>query len=80
MLLGKPKRLLIAADVRAYGGFEHDHTGRHLDDSDRVRVAVRVDANNEVQLICEHPESTSSPGWGTSTGAGLGMEPLAAGL
>jgi hypothetical protein len=45
-----------------------------------VCVAVRVDANDEVQLICEHPESTSGSGWGTSSGAGLGMEPLAAGL
>ena len=80
MLLGEPKRLRVAASVCSDGGFEHDHAGAHLDDRDRVRVAVRVDADHVVQLICEHPESTSSPGWGTSTGAGLGMEPLAAGL
>jgi len=80
MLLGEPKRFLIAVSVCAHDGFEHDHTGSYLDDSDRVRVAVRIDADHVVQLICEHPESTSSPGWGTRTGAGLGMEPLAARL
>jgi hypothetical protein len=33
-----------------------DHSSRtHLDDRERVHVAVRVDANHVVELICEHP-------------------------
>lgn len=79
MLVGETKRLCVTVSVCSHDGFEHDHTSPHVDDRDRVRVAVRVDADHVVQLICEHPESTSSPGWGT-TGAGLGMEPLAARL
>jgi hypothetical protein len=80
MLLGELQRLLVASAVCAHCGFVDDNTRPHLDDPDRVCVSVRVDTNDEVQLICEHPESTSSPGWGTRTGAGLGMEPLAARL
>ena len=62
----KPKRLRIAVTVRGNAGLEHDHTARYRDDRDRVRIAVRVDADNEIQLICEHHRSTSSPGWGTT--------------
>jgi hypothetical protein len=33
--------------------FEHDRAGPHTDDPDRVRVSMRVDADDVVQLICE---------------------------
>jgi hypothetical protein len=50
-------------------------------DRDRVRVAVRVDTNDVVQLICEHPKTNLQPKrWGTRTGAGLGSKPRAAEL
>jgi hypothetical protein len=76
----EPQRLGVAATVGRDVGFEHDHTARYGDDCDRVRIAVRVDTDNEVQLICKHHRSTSSPGWGDNSGAGLGVRPLTAGL
>jgi len=46
-----------------------------------VRVAVWVDTDDVVQLICEHPRTDLQPKrWGTRTGAGLGIEPRAAEL
>src|SRR5439155_5500807 len=53
--LGEPECFCIAAAVSRDRGFEHDHAGSHLDDRERVRVTVRVDADDVVQLICEHP-------------------------
>ena len=47
------------------------HAASYLDDRDRVRVAMRVDANNEVQLICKHPKYLQ-PRLGDNSGAGLG--------
>ena len=55
MLLGEPQRLLVASSVCSDGGFEYDRAGPYVDDPDRVRVSVRVDADDVVQLICEHP-------------------------
>jgi hypothetical protein len=47
----------------------------------RVRVAVRVDTDDVVQLICEHPITDLQPKrWGTRTGVGLGCTPRAAQL
>ncbi|MGZ4395379.1 MAG: class I SAM-dependent methyltransferase, partial [Gaiellaceae bacterium] len=34
---------------------EHDNAAYDLDDRERVRVAVRIDTDDVVQLICEHP-------------------------
>jgi hypothetical protein len=42
---------------------------------------VWVDTDDVVQLICEHPKTTSSPKrWRTRTGAGLEWKPRAAEL
>jgi hypothetical protein len=44
-----------------------------MQNSERVRVAVRVDTHDVVQLICEHPLTDLQPKrWGTRTGVGLG--------
>jgi hypothetical protein len=44
-----------------------------------MRVAVRIDTDDEVQLICKHPKTDLQPKrWGTRTGVGLGTEPQAA--
>jgi hypothetical protein len=56
VLLGEPKRLCVAVSVCSDDGFEHDHTGVHGDDCDRVRVAVRIHPDHVVQLICKHPD------------------------
>jgi len=34
---------------------ERFNTTTHLDDTDRMRVAVRIDTDHVVQLICKHP-------------------------
>ncbi len=65
VLARKPKRLHIAATVRGNAPLEHDYTSYDRDDCERVPIAMRVDADNEVQLICKHHRPTSSPGWGT---------------
>jgi hypothetical protein len=56
----------ITTTVRCDAGLEHHHAAWYRDDRDRVRIAVRVDADNEIELICKHHRSTSSPGWGTT--------------
>jgi hypothetical protein len=52
-------RELQAARVAAAACGEarlEDHSARaHLDDRERVRVAVRVDPDHVVQPICKHP-------------------------
>ena len=53
----------------------------HVHDGERVRVAVRVDTDDVVQLICKHPLIDLQPKrWGTRTGVGLGWKPRAAEL
>ena len=45
---------------------EHDRAADHVHDRERVRVAVRIDTNHVVQLICEHPLTDLQPKrWGT---------------
>ena len=34
---------------------ENDGATEHVQDRERMRVAVRVDADDVVQLICKHP-------------------------
>jgi hypothetical protein len=37
-----------------------------LDDRDRVRVAVWVDADHVLELVCKHPFHLQPSGWGPS--------------
>jgi hypothetical protein len=37
------------------GRLEHDTASAHVDDRERVRVAVRINTNHIVQLIRKHP-------------------------
>jgi hypothetical protein len=55
VLLGDPQRFRVAATVRGHTRLDH-HSGTHLNDSERVRVTVRINTNDEVQLVCKHPE------------------------
>jgi class 3 adenylate cyclase len=58
-----PRRLLprelqgarVAAAARGHARLEDDPAGSSLDDRERVPVAVRVDPDHVVQLICKHP-------------------------
>jgi hypothetical protein len=80
MLLGEPQRLLVAGAVCSDGGFEHDHTRPHLDDPDCMRVSVRVNADDVVQLICEHPDRPPAQVGGQVPVPVWGVEPHAAEL
>ena len=45
----------LAAAVRGHARLEHHYPASHLDDTDRVRVTVRITTNDEVQFVCKHP-------------------------
>ncbi len=55
VLLRHAKRGSVAITVSRHRRLEHDHTAANIDDTDRVLVAMRVDTNHVVQLICNHP-------------------------
>ena len=59
MRLGDPQRLRVTGAVRGHARLEHHHPAAHLDHPDRVRIPVRINTNDEVQLL---------------SGAGLGMK------
>jgi hypothetical protein len=46
-----PVAVAVCRNVR----LEHDRAVQNVDDRERMRVAVRVDTNDVIQLICEHP-------------------------
>jgi hypothetical protein len=54
MLRCHSKRVSVAAAVSGHRRLEHHRTAADIDDPDRVLVAVRVDTDHEVQLICKH--------------------------
>jgi len=60
------KRLRVTVAVGSDARLEEHHPARHPNHRERVHVTVRVDADHEIQLICKHHRSTSSPGWGTT--------------
>ena len=65
--------LRVAVAVCDDGRLEDDRATDDAHDGECVRVAVWVDTNDVVQLICEHPKTDLQPKrWGTRTGAGLG--------
>jgi hypothetical protein len=80
MCLGDTKCFRVAIAVGSDRRLEHDRTATDIDDPDRVLVAMRVDTDDVVQLICDHPDRPPAQRWGTHSGAGLGMETLAARL
>src|SRR5207244_11412303 len=45
----------VASAVRGHTRLEDDPASPNLDDGERVPVAVRVDPDHVVQLICKHP-------------------------
>jgi hypothetical protein len=75
MPLHELQRPRVAVAVCDDGRLENNSTTANPHDRERVRVTVRIDTNDVVQLICEHPKTNLQPKrWGTRTGAGLGME------
>jgi hypothetical protein len=67
------QRPRVAVAVCDDGRLENDGTTPNLHDRECMRVAVWIDTNDVVQLICEHPKTDlQRKRWGTRTGAGLG--------
>jgi hypothetical protein len=44
---------------------EHHSSADDVDHRERVRIAMRVDTDDVVQLICEHPKRPPAQRWGT---------------
>lgn len=55
VLIGKTKHAFIPLAICDRGRLEHDSAASHVDDRKRVRVAVRVNADHVVRLVCKHP-------------------------
>ena len=72
VLFREQERLPIAVAACHDGRLEHDRAGTNVHDRQRMGVAVRVNTNDVVQLICEHAIPTSSRALGDTSGVGLG--------
>ena len=55
VLIGKTKHACVTLAICDRGRLEHHTAAAHVDDRERVCVAVRVNADHVVQLICKHP-------------------------
>ena len=64
VLVDELQRPRVAAAVRVDRRLEDDGAADDLHDRERVRVAVRVDPDDVVQLICEHPRTDLQPSVG----------------
>ena len=54
VLLGEPNRLRVAACARAHRALRDNRPGRRDNDRKRVLVAVRINTDDVVDLICKH--------------------------
>jgi len=67
VLVDKAERVLVAVAVGRDRCFKHDSAGDDFDDRERMRIAMWVDADDVIQLICKHPNLTSSRALGDTT-------------
>jgi hypothetical protein len=51
----EPQRVCVAVAARDDRRLENDSAAHDLHDRERMRIAVRIDTNHVVQLICKHP-------------------------
>jgi hypothetical protein len=66
MLIDKPERVRITVAARGDVRLEYHGSAEGVHDRERMRVAVRVDTDHVVQLICKHPKTDLQPKrWGT---------------
>jgi len=65
VLVDELEGMRVPLAVRGHGRLEHDRAADHVHDRERVRIAVRIDTNDVVQLICEHPFDLQPKRWGT---------------
>lgn len=54
MRLDELQRLRVTFTARGNGRLEDDCATQHVHDRERVQVAVRIDTDHVIQLICEH--------------------------
>src|SRR5262249_40255389 len=55
VLAGQFERTTITGPACGDRRLEHDSAGADLDDRERVHIAMRVDTDDVVNLICKHP-------------------------
>jgi hypothetical protein len=55
----EPKRLAITARIGAHRPLRQHSSSRRCHDRERVLVAMRVDTDHVVHLLCEHPDRSS---------------------
>jgi hypothetical protein len=81
MLVRAHEHRRIAGTIGVQARLDEHAAAAHLHDRERMPVAVRVDTNDVVQLICKHPKLTSSQALGGTTPVSVwGLEPRAATL
>ena len=56
---GEAQRRRVAASARFHHGLCHDRSRTSGNDRERVLIAVRVDTDHVVQLVCKHPDRSS---------------------
>src|SRR5207245_11469555 len=61
VFLGDPERLRIAAVARTDRTLRNNRTRRRGDNCERVLIAVCVDADHVIHLICKHPSDPPIP-------------------
>ena len=80
MFLDEPQRGGVAVAVCEHRRLGDDRAADDVHDRERVRVAVRVDTDDVIQLICEHPKTDLQPSvgghepvsvWGCKTAGGI---------
>ena len=81
MLVDELQRLRVAVAARGDRRLEDDRAADDVHDRERMRVAMWVDADHVVQLICKHPRTDLQPKrWVTRTVSVWGGKPRAAEL
>jgi hypothetical protein len=79
VLFDELQSMRIAVAARDDRRLAHDRAALDVHDRERMRVAVRVDTDHVVQLICKHPRTDLQPKrWGTQPVSVWGGKPRAA--
>jgi hypothetical protein len=80
VLLGEVKRVRVIVAVCCDRRLKHDGASHDFNDRECVRIAVWVDTDDVIQLICKHPFRPPANALGDTTGVGLGWKPRPAEL
>jgi hypothetical protein len=71
--IDKTKHARVTLSIRDRDRLEHHTAASHIDDRERVRVAMRINTNHVVELLCTHPTHLQ-PRLGDNSGAGPGVK------